>query len=254
MTYLSNEDIFETLGGLKSNQDSKEDPNIFKLNNGEKIVIRHNSSSIQNYWYNINKNILTRGIDYCVFVTGLYGFYKIPIQIISDCINKNMLSHQKKTNQSNYKVVINKDLSVPEIITLKGFENVSISDYFFEFNKEYNFSYELNKEIDVFDEGSVKKVLVNVYERNAVARKKCIEHFGCNCQICGFDFAEKYGKQYSDIIEVHHIKPLNEIGENYIVDPIKDLIPVCSNCHTILHKKLNGKFMTIEDLKNKFNK
>ena len=37
-------------------------------------------------------------------------------------------------------------------------------------------------------EGKTKKVLVNNYERNPIARKKCIEHFGVTCCVCGFDF------------------------------------------------------------------
>ncbi|MGB8698791.1 MAG: HNH endonuclease, partial [Thermosynechococcaceae cyanobacterium] len=36
---------------------------------------------------------------------------------------------------------------------------------------------------------------------------------------------------------VHHIKPISEIGESYIVDPVTDLIPVCPNCHAVIHLK-----------------
>ena len=30
---------------------------------------------------------------------------------------------------------------------------------------------------------------------------------------------------------------VSELGKDYKIDPINDLIPVCSNCHTMLHKK-----------------
>jgi 5-methylcytosine-specific restriction protein A len=50
-------------------------------------------------------------------------------------------------------------------------------------------------------------------------------------------FEKTYGPEFKDIIEVHHIVPLNQIGEAYAVDPINDLIPVCPNCHTALHSK-----------------
>ena len=49
--------------------------------------------------------------------------------------------------------------------------------------------------------------------------------------------------------EVHHIKPLSEINEEYEVDPINDLIPVCPNCHAMLHRQQNGIPMTVERLK-----
>jgi 5-methylcytosine-specific restriction protein A len=86
-------------------------------------------------------------------------------------------------------------------------------------------------------EGSLKQVYVNVYERNPLARKKCIEHHGLNCNVCGFNFFGFYGGIGEDFIHVHHLKPLHEIGEQYEIDPIVDLIPVCPNCHAMLHKR-----------------
>jgi 5-methylcytosine-specific restriction protein A len=86
-------------------------------------------------------------------------------------------------------------------------------------------------------EGSVKQVLVNRYERDPVARQKCIEHFGATCQVCAFDFSVIYGDLGEGFIHVHHLKQLSDIGEEYDVDPIKDLIPVCPNCHAMLHKQ-----------------
>jgi len=92
---------------------------------------------------------------------------------------------------------------------------------------------------DTIIEGAVKKVSVNAYERNPIARMKCIEHYGSTCAICGLDFGKYYGEFASGFIHVHHIKPIHEIGKEYVVDPINDLIPVCPNCHAMLHKKLN---------------
>lgn len=45
-----------------------------------------------------------------------------------------------------------------------------------------------------------------------------------------------------------HRKPLYEIKEDYVVDPIKDLVPVCPNCHMVIHSKKEGVF-TIEEVK-----
>ena len=95
-------------------------------------------------------------------------------------------------------------------------------------------------EVDIeieYSEGKTKKVLVNSYERNPVARKKCIEHFGLNCQVCDFNFKEKFGDLGRDFIHVHHKIDIATIGNEYSVNPLTDLIPVCPNCHSMLHKR-----------------
>ena len=110
--------------------------------------------------------------------------------------------------------------------------------------EEIEIDYNVDK---YYIEGAKKLVFENKYERNTEARQKCIEHYGAKCQICGFDFAKVYGEEFEGKIEVHHRVPLSEIKKEYIVDPIKDLIPVCSNCHLILHSKPNGTY-TVEEV------
>ena len=61
------------------------------------------------------------------------------------------------------------------------------------------------------------------------------------CKIGGMSFEQTYGPEIKDIIEVHHIVPLNQIGESYVVNPINDLIPVCPNCHAAIHSKSGNK-------------
>ena len=84
-------------------------------------------------------------------------------------------------------------------------------------------------------EGAKTQVIVNVYERNPVARKECIRIHGSKCSICGFDFGKAYGNEFSGRIHVHHIKPLHTLNGEYEVDPEHDLIPVCPNCHMVIH-------------------
>lgn len=86
-------------------------------------------------------------------------------------------------------------------------------------------------------EGAKRQVFVNVYERNKAAREACIEHFGVKCQVCEMTFEAKYGPVSQGFIHVHHLTPVAKIGQAYKVDPIKDLIPVCPNCHAMLHKR-----------------
>lgn len=101
---------------------------------------------------------------------------------------------------------------------------------------------------EIFIEGSMKDILTNRYERNVKARSRCLAHYGPVCQICGMDFSKTYGECFKGIVEVHHRKPLNEIKQDYIVDPVKDLIPVCPNCHRALHSKPDGVY-TAEEIK-----
>ncbi len=96
-------------------------------------------------------------------------------------------------------------------------------------------------------EGAKKQIMVNAYERNSQARQECINHYGYSCQICNFDFEKVYGEIGKDFIHVHHIVDISTIAENYKVDPINDLIPVCPNCHAMLHKKRPA--YSIEEMK-----
>lgn len=105
---------------------------------------------------------------------------------------------------------------------------------------------------DKLFEGLKKTITVDIYERNPVARKKCIEHYGVQCVVCEFDFAKVYGDIGYGFIHVHHLIPLADIKDGYEVDPIKHLRPVCPNCHAMLHK--GSPIFTIEELKKKIHK
>ena len=84
-------------------------------------------------------------------------------------------------------------------------------------------------------EGAGTKVTVNRHERNPKARALCIQHFGPQCIVCGMKFIQRYGPNAAGYIVVHHIKPLSKSGKVRVVDPVKDLVPVCPNCHAVIH-------------------
>lgn len=86
-------------------------------------------------------------------------------------------------------------------------------------------------------EGVKKEIIVNRYERNREAREKCIAAHGYKCAVCGMDFEKIYGEIGRGFIHVHHVVPLSTIGKEYELNPIKDLVPVCPNCHAMLHRK-----------------
>ena len=87
-----------------------------------------------------------------------------------------------------------------------------------------------------YPEGGKKTSTVTRYERNRKARTACIAKYGYTCSVCELNFAQKYGDHGVGFIEVHHLNPVsNSKGKTGSVDPIKDLRPVCSNCHSMLH-------------------
>ncbi len=98
-----------------------------------------------------------------------------------------------------------------------------------------------------FLEGSVTQVTIKAYERNPEARAACIRHYGRSCYVCGFNFGAVYGATTDGFIHVHHLRFLSEIGEEYEVDPIVDLRPVCPNCHAVI--RLGRQNRSIEDIR-----
>jgi 5-methylcytosine-specific restriction protein A len=120
-------------------------------------------------------------------------------------------------------------------------------------NEPFQLAEELHpSEANELYEGAKERVYVNRYERNQKARRICIQYYGAICYVCHFDFHATYGAIGKDFIHVHHLTPLSEIGQNYQIDPIKDLRPVCPNCHSIIHKR-NPPF-SIEEVKEMIEK
>jgi 5-methylcytosine-specific restriction protein A len=97
-------------------------------------------------------------------------------------------------------------------------------------------------------EGAKKTIIVNAYERSRKARRICIEEHGLQCTVCNFHFELFYGKLGAGFIHLHHLKPIADIGEEYLLDPVADLRPVCPNCHAMLHRT-KDKQLSIEELK-----
>jgi len=95
-------------------------------------------------------------------------------------------------------------------------------------------------------EGSKKSITVNAYERNLEGRRKCLKKFGYKCSVCSMDFEKVYGSIGRSFIHVHHLVEISSIGREYSLVPIRDLRPVCPNCHAMLHKRRPA--YTIEEL------
>jgi hypothetical protein len=86
-----------------------------------------------------------------------------------------------------------------------------------------------------FEEGAAAQVLINRYERDPAARERCIRHYGPVCVACGLSLVDQYGPEVDGLIHVHHLTPLASVGKRAVIDPVRDLRPVCPNCHAVIH-------------------
>lgn len=121
-------------------------------------------------------------------------------------------------------------------------------DKFLHDNLPYNLVSDLEVPYDCY-EGAKSVIVVNRYERSSIARMKCIEKYGCRCIVCGMDFEKKYGEIGKGFIHIHHVIPISTIGKDYKVNYEKDLVPVCPNCHAMLHHGKDAKVLTVDELK-----
>ncbi len=86
------------------------------------------------------------------------------------------------------------------------------------------------------EEGALISVISNKYERSRYNRAICLKFYGFQCRGCGDFMQEKY-ELGVNVIHVHHIVPVSKMGSSYKLDPIRDLVPMCPNCHYASHTK-----------------
>ncbi|WP_434389838.1 HNH endonuclease [Melittangium boletus] len=97
-------------------------------------------------------------------------------------------------------------------------------------------------------EGRARVRLSSTAERDPSLRADAIRVHGARCMACGFSFSETYGEWGADFIEVHHLQPISD-GER-VTNPAKDLVPLCANCHRMVHRK-RGITLTLDELRAK---
>lgn len=144
-------------------------------------------------------------------------------------------------------------LEVCKKICEDGYKSEKLSDKAIERGKLYIKSTDENDSIktnieklylnitDGFPEGKYKERLHKYKERNPKVIKEAKTRFQKEkgylyCEVCGFNFEKTYGILGKDYIEGHHIKPVSELNEGDITN-VNDILLVCSNCHSMLHKK-----------------
>jgi predicted HNH restriction endonuclease len=113
---------------------------------------------------------------------------------------------------------------------------------------------ELNQDKISQTEGGRKVVISFRYERKPSLRNDAFKAHGYDCAVCAFNFEKVYGEWGKQFIEVHHIEPLSSGGgKSKKINPKTDLIVLCSNCHSMVHRK-TGITLTVEELKAKLKK
>jgi predicted HNH restriction endonuclease len=120
------------------------------------------------------------------------------------------------------------------------------------------------KPIQVFDENLIiQEGMKEIIEKEVYTRSKQLrdyamtyydDQFGLNCKCCGFNFSYFYGKEIGDgFIEIHHIKPIFQYKGDDLIQTIKkaiiNVIPLCSNCHRMIHRNKRQP-LQIESLLN----
>jgi predicted HNH restriction endonuclease len=68
-----------------------------------------------------------------------------------------------------------------------------------------------------------------------------------HCDICRMSFLRTYGEVGDGYIEAHHLRPISEL-DGPVVPSLDDLLPVCANCHRMLHR--NGG-CSVEELRDR---
>lgn len=104
-----------------------------------------------------------------------------------------------------------------------------------EWNKKHVQQTKNNLAKEFFIEGQKYNVTLVRYERNRNARKQCLQEKGHFCTICDMSFNATYGDFCNNFIHVHHVQRIADRKEAGPVDPGQDLIPLCPNCHAVVH-------------------
>ena len=122
------------------------------------------------------------------------------------------------------------DISLPDLLTTQIRLILDAGILFLDLYQPFG------NEEEVFVEGAVALKVSKLYERSIRLRNRAIELHGVDCAICGMNFESIYGPIGKGFIHMHHIVRVADAGIR-CVDPKTDLIPICPNCHSMIHRK-----------------
>jgi len=94
------------------------------------------------------------------------------------------------------------------------------------------------EEVFLGREGRSRAIVSRVRERSPWLRAVALKIHGYVCQVCGFDFEATYGSWGRGFAEVHHVRELGTAPtEGVEMEAAADLAVVCSNCHSMIHRR-----------------
>ena len=191
---------------------------------------------------------------------------------------RNLVSHHDLDDKLGFTIYTSKRGGGGGIheITQKGLDylnmNVEALEYLFDNDFDYSdlkeyadsISEETKKgkkiltydENELVSEGRMKSQPTKKYERSKKLRDIAVENYTINgtilCEACKFDFFVFYGKIGEGYIEMHHIKPVfqndGQAEKTFISEALKNIVPVCANCHRVIHRK-KKRIIRIDELK-----
>ncbi|MBU0634820.1 MAG: HNH endonuclease [Candidatus Omnitrophica bacterium] len=156
--------------------------------------------------------------------------------------------------------------------TGKGYliENMSIIEYLLSNDfaykdikvsfKHVSIAKEALKKVLTYDEnlmiteGTKRNRNVTLYKRSSKLRDFAIKKYTLDghikCVVCFFDFLDFYGEIGKNYIEIHHVKPVLQYGEEeenkFLKDALENVIPACSNCHRMIHRNREQPLSVID--------
>lgn len=96
------------------------------------------------------------------------------------------------------------------------------------------------------EEGERKDMISTIVERSQFNRALCLAFHGYDCKACGQNMRQTYRGLKSNFVHVHHLTPVATVG-TIKPDPIRDMVPLCPNCHAVAHLK-NPPY-TVQEIK-----
>ncbi|MDV4344137.1 hypothetical protein HL657_13375 [Methanoculleus sp. YWC-01] len=196
--------------------------------------------------------------NFCILIYDSLGspiFYSIPFRQIEEMLNENeglredrqrwiftIKSNAISIHGTNYRLnvekFLNNTINIPELLTVQDTEVLTEIE-------------DSQDRSDTYSEGRVRTYTSTRAERNPRLRQAAIRIHGYTCAVCEFNFETVYGDWGRCFVEVHHVHPVGELqGKERDVDPAKDLVVLCANCHRMIHRR-HGVTLTIDELQSK---
>lgn len=109
---------------------------------------------------------------------------------------------------------------------------------------------------DGFPEGKIVERMHRSRERNSKVIELAKSNFKNKhgklfCEVCHFNFIDKYGEVGEDYIEGHHTVWVSDMPADYKSKP-EEIALLCANCHRMVHRK--RPWLTMDNLKSLIKK